>query len=82
MSPAEAKAFLTSPADTATLGGADTLTVSFRDPAHHMGLTLNVKDGHFSLVGDMTVATRTLLARAELIRRAVDFIHKARLKPR
>lgn len=82
MSPVEARALLTNPTDTATQGGADTLTVSFRDPAHHMGLTMNVKDGHFSLIGEMVVATRTLLARAELIRRAVDFINKARLKPR
>lgn len=82
MSPAEAKALLTNPADTATQGGADTLTVAFRDPAHHLSLTLSVKDGSYSLVGEVTIVTRTLTARAELIRRTVDFVNKARLKPR
>lgn len=82
MTPAEAKVLLSNPNDNVSTGGAGALLVSFKHPGHHMALTLNVKDGHFSIIGEMTVVTRTLLDRAELLRRAVDFINKARLKPR
>jgi hypothetical protein len=82
MTLAEVKALLTSPNDSVSAGGADTLQVVFRDPAHHLSLTLSIKGGHFSIIGEISIVTRTLLTRAELLRRAVDFIHKAKLTPR
>ncbi len=82
MTPVEAKALLSNPNDNVSTGGAGVLLVSFKHPGHHMALTLNVKDGAFSIIGEVSVATHTLIDRTELMRRAVDFITKAKLKPR